>query len=159
MRLRRGQPRTESELMSNIRKSFPMILVVIGLFLMPGVTPAYQNNQDKPAFIDLDGDGFNDLAADSDDNGIPDEIESHPADQPKPMESQLGEVFNTEAMADMEIDLLLSFSDGFDRRSFRTRDLISHRGGFNSGESFGPGSGIGLGALVTGCVGPGCVAH
>jgi hypothetical protein len=144
--------------MLNCLKWFPMVLTVFGLLLLPGVTPA-RNDQNKPAFIDLDGDGFNDLAADGDDNGIPDEIEKSPAIRSEPMESKLGDVFNSKAMPDIDNDPFLSFADGFDRRSFRTRDLISHRGGFNSGESFGPGSGIGLGALVTGCVGPGSVVH
>jgi len=110
----------------------------------------------SPLFVDHDGDGINDLYTDGNNNGIPDTFESADESAQKDIPAALGDVFNTGDIAAGPSDEILSAYDGFCERKFRTRDLCRHRGGFNAGENFGPGNGIGLGALTSGCVGGVC---
>lgn len=115
---------------------------------------AYADESEKTKFIDLDGDGFNDNIADNDDNGIPDRYESEATEALAEMGSFLGDVFNTE----VNLDHLLTKSERFNTRSFRTRGLAQRCDGFGAKDEFGPGNEIGLGALSGGggCAGGVC---
>lgn len=107
-------------------------------------------------FVDYDGDGINDLYSDGNNNGIPDAFESTGDTSASKMTGALGNVFNTGEVAAGPSEDILSAYEGFCEREFRTRDLSNHRGGFGAGENFGPGNGIGSGALSGGCVGGVC---
>lgn len=111
-----------------------------------------------PAFVDLDGDGINDRLADNNDNGIPDRFERQAAAAPADKPSALGDAFNMLLPA-TGLDALLSKSEVFGARSFKTRSLTQRCHGFGAEEGFGPGSGIGLGAVsgAGGCAGGVCV--
>ncbi len=105
-------------------------------------------------YVDLDGDGFNDNIADNDDNGIPDRFESEPAEELAEMGSILGNVFNTE----VNLTDLYSTSEKFNMRKFKTRSLAQRCNGLGASDDFGPGNGIGLGAVSGGggCAGGVC---
>ena len=108
----------------------------------------------ETAYVDLDGDGFNDNIADNDDNGIPDRFESEPTKELAEMGSILGNVFNTE----VNLDELYSASEKFNMRKFKTRSLTQRCNGLGASDDFGPGNGIGLGAVSGGggCAGGVC---
>ena len=139
-----------------IRTSFRQVSggVLAGLLLL--VLCSFADAGPLPAFVDHDGDGINDLYSDGNSNGIPDAFESdETADEPE-LTAALGDVFNFGEIAAGPSDEILSAYEGFCERKFRTRDLCRHRGGFNAGEEFGPGNGIGSGAMSGGCVGGVC---
>jgi hypothetical protein len=109
-----------------------------------------------PIFVDHDGDGINDLYSDGNSNGIPDAFERSEQGANPDMTGELGDVFNVGDIAADPSDDMLSAYEGFCERRFRTRDLCRHRGGFNTAEHFGPGNGIGSGALSSACVSGRC---
>lgn len=107
-------------------------------------------------FIDLDGDGVNDNAPDSNSDGIPDfpaPSKEAPKDQ---VNSALGDVFNSPEFASKsELDNLKSCCDRFAERKFKVRAMTLHRIGLNGTDPFG--SGIGIGSAASGaCAGGVC---
>jgi len=133
-------------------------LVLYGLIL--AFFPAAGRSDDspgRPAFTDQDGDGINDNLADDDNSGIPDRFESKVADTVGPAGSLLGEVFNA-ASTQTASDDLLSRVDRFFQRRFKTRMLVHRCHCFGGDEDFGPGNGIGMGAMggAGGCAGGAC---
>jgi len=139
-------------------KSPALILLLIALFLLPAVSVADKEKPKKAAFVDLDGDGFNDNLADNNSDGIPDRYERGKSDASMPaIGSALGDVFNSDAsMAGLED--LSSNEDRFGQRKFRTRSLSQRCHGFGAEQDFGPGNGIGCGSLGGhgGCAGGAC---
>lgn len=131
-------------------------VIPVLLLLLLVAAPLFGDESVSAPFVDRDGDGFNDMYADDNDNGIPDTYESSKKEKPAEPASALGDVFNIGEFAAFSAEEVLSAYGVFCKRQFRTRDLDRHRGGFNAGESFGPGNGIGMGLLTSGCVGPGC---
>ncbi|MFH2056601.1 MAG: hypothetical protein ABIJ61_11630 [bacterium] len=120
---------------------------------------------DKPkesavvAFVDLDGDGLNDSAADKDNDGIPDPYDNDVV-APAPDTTGLYDFFDLGAMNDefkADIEPLIPNSQAFARARVSMICLAQSRGGFGSGENFGPGEGIGSGAVLGGvCEGGVC---
>jgi hypothetical protein len=108
----------------------------------------------KTKYVDLDGDGFNDNIADNDENGIPDRYESESVEALAEMGSILGNVFNSE----VNLDDLYTKSEKFNMRKFKTRALEQRCQGLGTKDDFGPGNGIGLGAVAGGggCAGGVC---
>ncbi|MFH1373713.1 MAG: hypothetical protein ABII79_07960 [bacterium] len=123
---------------------------------------AAENPPDKAAnagFVDLDGDGLNDNLPDLNYDGIPD---FDKADQPAESfvsQSTISDFLNSMDSAVPRLDLVLSNSDGFRGLMFQVRGLSQCRGGFGDDENFGPGYGIGQGAMKGGCVGGACVGR
>jgi hypothetical protein len=137
---------------------FTLLLLIGGLLVlsMPVLSADVEEKSKADAFVDLDGDGLDDANADDNDNGIPDKFEASQKSAEPAVSGSLGDIFNRGELAAFSAEDILSKYAGFCKRQFRTRDLAVHRGGFNSGEGFGPGNGIGIGAVSAGCVGPGC---
>jgi hypothetical protein len=131
-------------------------LIPVLLLLLVVAVPLFGDDSASTLFVDRDGDGIDDMYADENDNSIPDTYESSEEEKPAEPASALGDVFNVGEFAAFAAEDVLSAYSVFCKRQFRARDLDRHRGGFNAGESFGPGNGIGLGLLTSGCVGPGC---
>lgn len=131
-----------------------LLLAFIGLPL----TNLYANDSEnsKSAFVDLDGDGFNDNASDADNNSIPDEAESS-----HDLDSESGSAFLAftpiESMGDFDLSSLLGNSEKFGKLRAAVSALSCCRGGLEPAENFGPGNGIGSGAVAGGC--PGGVCH
>jgi len=126
-------------------------LMVLTLAGLTGASEALP----KTPFVDLDGDGFSDNFADNNDNAIPDRFESKAAEKLAEMGSLLGNVFNTE----ISLDDLRTTSQKFKMREFRTRSLAQRCNGLGAENDFGPGNGIGLGAVSGsggGCAGGVC---
>ena len=126
-------------------------LVALALNGLSGASEALPNTP----YIDLDGDGFNDNFADNDDNSIPDRYESKASEKLAEMGSLLGNVFN----AEISLDNLRTTSQKFNMREFRTRSLVQRCNGLGAENDFGPGNGIGLGAVSGsggGCAGGVC---
>lgn len=125
-------------------------ILVIAAFGVSSATEALP----KTPFVDLDGDGFNDNIADNDENGIPDRYESKPVEALAEMSGLLGNVFN----AEVNLDELYTKSEKFNMRKFKTRALEQRCQGLGDRDDFGPGNGIGLGAVAGGggCAGGVC---
>ncbi len=113
-------------------------------------------NSLKISFVDLDGDGFNDLDADDNSNGIPDKFEKKKVTAPVQTASLLGDMFNQPELIPDVVNLSATRKDKFGIMSFKTRSIGSHRIGFNCASGFGSGSGINVGSAVSGCEGGAC---
>jgi hypothetical protein len=132
---------------------------LITIAIIPGYIVADNPpSAEQTPFIDLDGDGFDDNAADNNENGIPDMCEKKNNEPVEEVSSILGNVFDTGEIAAVSIDEFLPKSEVFSKLKFSCRSISSHRCGFNSAQSFGASFGLGLGTGSAGCVGPGCVA-
>ncbi len=135
-----------------------ILLLVIFFLLPPAPSTANMEEPQKTAFVDLDGDGFNDNLADNNGDGIPDRYEWGKSDVSLPrVGSVLGDVFSSEiSMAGMED--LRSNEERFGQRKFRTQSLSQRCHGFGAEQDFGPGNGIGCGSLGGhgGCSGGAC---
>ncbi|NIP41156.1 MAG: hypothetical protein GWN61_00280 [candidate division Zixibacteria bacterium] len=121
------------------------------------VLHAENNAESEEVFVDLDGDGFNDNIPDEDNNSIPDKAEDDKySDQAEGSELMASAEFKPiESLGDFDPSSLLSNSELFGQLKFVTRAQSCFRGGFEAGSDFGPGNGIGLGA-VSGCAGGVC---
>jgi len=131
-------------------------------FILGGVAQAEQPPGEKTGppqnrrFVDLDGDGLNDNVRDLDHDGIPD-FRKETAPEP-PLITLRGatNIFKAIEPSDSDVSLFLSNSERFGHLRFCTRALSQCRSGFASSEDFGPGNGIGQGALSGNCVGGIC---
>lgn len=134
-----------------------MLLCFLAFISLPLTYLRAEDSEDQnAAFVDLDGDGFNDNASDADNNGIPDEAESsHESD----VESEDAFLASKpiEAIGDFDLSSLLGNSEKFGKLKAATSAISCCRGGLEPGEKFGPGNGIGSGAVAGGC--PGGVCH
>lgn len=108
------------------------------------------------SFVDLDGDGFNDLDADDNSNGIPDKFEKKKVAAPVQVASVLGDMFNQPELVPNVANISTSREEQFGIVSFKARDISLHRIGFNCATGFGSGSGINVGSAVSGCEGGAC---
>ncbi|MBD3219062.1 MAG: hypothetical protein GF310_12375 [candidate division Zixibacteria bacterium] len=113
--------------------------------------------ESKEVFVDLDGDGFNDNIPDEDNNSIPDTAEDDKnLDENEGLLASSDSQFKPiEGLGGFNLNSLLSNSEIFGKLKFLTRAQSCCRGGFEAGSDFGPGNGIGLGA-VSGCAGGVC---
>ena len=136
-----------------------IILTTVFIFLLSFSFLTADDSDCCPKFVDLDGDGFDDNAADDDNNSIPDqaEPEAEPEDAGKS-----GQCSNTSLLTSFQVpskvDLsqFLSNSEKFGERAFSTRAQSCFRGGFDAGDKFGFGNGIGSAAVTGGCPGGVC---
>jgi len=110
----------------------------------------------KPAFVDLDGDGFNDNASDADNDRIPDQAQKGD-DSGATQESGFKDFNPIQAISDFDLSSLLANSEKFGKLKLIASAISCCRGGLEPDESFGPGNGIGSGAVSGGC--PGGVCH
>lgn len=134
-------------------------ILCILLTLGAGVGTA-ENSPDKTTFVrfvDLDGDGLNDNLPDLNHNGIPDFDKVAQPEESFVSQSDIGDFLNSLESAVPQLDLVLDNPDGFRSLMFQARGLPQCRGGFGDDENFGPGYGIGQGAMKSGCAGGACV--
>jgi hypothetical protein len=137
---------------SGISKALVFLFFLAFLSLPLMHLQAEDSDVSKPAFVDLDGDGFNDNASDADNNSIPDEAESNV----EPENAFLA-FKPIEAVGDFDLSSLLANSEKFGKLKALTSAISCCRGGLEPGENFGPGNGIGSGAVAGGC--PGGICH
>lgn len=134
--------------------------ISLAFILLPSSTTLAEDEKtEKTVFVDLDGDGFNDNAPDENGDGIPDEMKSgknKEKDQEAGSSGQISAFTPLQDLGEYTIDEYLPNSERFGRLEFTTRAQSSFRGGFDIDKSFGPGTGIGGGAM-SGC--PGGVCH
>ncbi len=109
------------------------------------------------AFVDLDGDGIDDNFTDTDRDGIPDKYVHGSVSAFGVEISATSGIFAAGQSGKFAATLTTGNRDVFGSRMGRTHCLSLNRGGFGSESDFGPGNGIGLGAVKgTGCVGGVC---
>lgn len=140
-------------------KFFLVFIFLFAFLTLPSIaSTANTEGAKKAAFVDLDGDGFNDNLADNNSDGIPDRYEWGKSDATPPaVGSALGDVFNSNvSMAGIED--IRSNEEKFGQRKFRTQSLSQRCHGFGGEQDFGPGNGIGCGSLGGhgGCSGGAC---
>jgi hypothetical protein len=137
----------------------PLLFLLLIIFLTaPPALSAEAVSAPKAAFVDLDGDGFNDNLADNNSDGIPDRYEWGKTDTQLPaVGSALGDVFNSDISA-AGLEDLRSNEEKFGQRKFWTQSLSQRCNGFGAEQDFGPGNGIGCGSLGGhgGCSGGAC---
>lgn len=134
------------------------LALIFSLFLfIPNTLTAEEEINAPASFIDLDGDGLNDNAPDADGDGIFDLAESDLV--PAPAEaapSDAGLVSFDVTGTDFATDFTPN-SGKFLKLNQGCRVISNNRGGFGSGDQFGPGNGIGIGAVSSGgCAGGVC---
>ncbi len=118
-------------------------------------TPPSSGN--APRFVDLDGDGLHDLMTDSDNDGIPDKTSAPAASAP--IAASTSGIFagGPADFAAPPLETHQPHSVQFNSRYSLMKCLAASRGGFGSGDDFGPGNGIGIGNVSGGhCVGGVC---
>ena len=107
----------------------------------------------KIRYVDYDGDGFDDLTADNNENGIPDEYERRDKAPVVEVTGLLGDVFNESPPSE---EVYLSNEEAYSARDFAVRFMSAHRAGLNADDAFGPGNGVGIGNVAGGCEGGVC---
>jgi hypothetical protein len=116
----------------------------------------HKTSAPQSRFVDLDGDGLNDNVADENNDGLPDFGKKEAPQRQFTVRGVTTDIFKGLESNDAPIKLFLSNSDRFRSLKFCTRSLAQCRGGFTSGDEFGPGNGIGQGALSGHCAGGVC---
>ncbi|UCC44036.1 MAG: hypothetical protein JSU65_13135 [Candidatus Zixiibacteriota bacterium] len=135
-----------------------VLFAIAAVFILAQAPDAYGAQGSRtgtPAFVDLDGDGFNDALLDEDSNGIPDQLEpgrSGPAKdsavKPRGAVIDLDQISRTLIAS--------SNSQRFSLREFRTRAQRANR--CNLGFWFGGVEGLGAAAAAGGlCAGGVCI--
>lgn len=109
---------------------------------------------DSQRFVDIDGDGFNDNAPDSDADGIPDGIEFHGFLSAQP--NLVLRVNPTPINASALMGARACASERFGSREFATRGIAVRRADFDAGFGSGLGLSGGQGGSGGGCVGGVC---
>ena len=110
----------------------------------------------KSQYVDLDGDGLNDNIADQNHDGIPDFEVNAPLQPRLTMRGATTDIFSHMKTVEVRNTLSLSHSNRFRQLEFCTRSLAQCRGGFSSGDEFGPGNGMGQGTMSGNCAGGVC---
>lgn len=147
--------------MKSARTMLLILLTFTVSFILSTATLYAEETEAKPCcFVDIDGDGIDDNARDLDKDGIPDiiagENDSEKISDVK-FASKLGD-FSISMETSAAVDNGKSRAGEFSSRRFSARGISSDRGGIESGDGFGPGSGIGIGAVKTPvCVGGVCI--
>ena len=122
--------------------------------LMTAPGAVFGETEDTPAvYVDYDGDGFDDNAADADGDGIPD-----PPDKAEKTAPAGTLVFNIGDAGEIDVDGFLVNSEKFGARCFLSRDLSDNRCGFDIGDSFGGEEGA-VGNISGGVTCEGGVCH
>ncbi|MBD3404098.1 hypothetical protein GF420_14495 [candidate division GN15 bacterium] len=101
------------------------LLLVLCLFSLTSIAYAAEDSP-ASAFVDRDGDGFNDNVTDSDNDGIPDFAEATHAAESMASEGA-GAGFFSELAAETAFETHLSAIERFALREFTTRSLNSCR--------------------------------
>lgn len=115
---------------------------------------ASEKASDKPCFVDLDGDGFDDNTVSQSNTGLAKMAVADTAKaEPK---SNLNGFFALSADLKPKIDLYLHKSDAFTRLKSTTTPLAKHRGGFGGNGGFGPDNTVGSGSVGGGACAGGC---
>ncbi|MBU8933711.1 MAG: hypothetical protein KOO62_06855 [candidate division Zixibacteria bacterium] len=131
------------------------VLIVAIMVIVPVALSAEElsdaTSASKVCFVDLDGDGLDDNIRDFDGDGIPDF--ENPVGTPSIPSGGSGIFAIMEPPTPV---VATKGSDEFGDRKFCTRWLASNRGGFSSGDGFGPGAGIGSAAMGKVCIGGVC---
>ncbi len=146
-------------------KSARTLLLFSMILALPFTVPlstsyAEEAEAESACFVDIDGDGIDDNARDMNDDGIPDIIAND--DESEEMSdvkfaSNLGD-FSVSMATNAAAESSKSRAGAFSSRRFSARGISSDRGGIESSDGFGPGSGIGIGAVKTPvCVGGVCI--
>ena len=137
-----------------------LLVILVTFFCIPVLAedPAGEEEAQPvdSRFVDLDGDGLNDNIPDQNHDGIPDFKKKEPPQQRLTMRGGATGIFARMKAIEAPSTPSLSNSVRFRQLKFCTRSLSQCRGGFASGEEFGPGNGIGQGALSGNCVGGIC---
>ena len=120
-------------------------LVSIILILSPTFLLAEKADTSEETYVDLDGDGINDVA----ESGFrQSQFDTEPAN--------MGMVSFESSSVGISTDIAPN-SGKFSSLNKSCRLLSSNRGGFGTGDQFGPGNGIGIGAVSSGgCAGGVC---
>ena len=130
---------------------FKLLLIAGIVLLASAVSVCSEAPQSNLPFIDRDGDGFDDNAADYNNDGIPDAYRTGGAEAADAVAST--EAYNFAGRLTPSPEALAGAQDQKKSRYFnslkmRARGLCSNRCGYDSG--FGPGNGIGVGAVKGG---------
>ena len=140
-----------------------LIIILAALaFILGGVAQAEQPAGEKTGppqdrrFVDLDGDGLNDNTPDLNHDGIPDFDIARAPEPPMMTLRGAANIFEQIEQTIPVTSMYLSKSERFQSLRFCARSLLQCRGGFAAGEDFGPGNGIGQGALSGNCTGGIC---
>jgi len=145
--------------MEKIITIFAISIFAMTLYLLPASTASAEDEAvEQKAYVDLDGDGFDDNAPDENSDGIPDDVESGKSkidEHSFEGGEQIAAFTPLQDIGQYNIDEYLPNSEIFGRLKFSTRAQSSFRGGFDIGNNFGSETGIGCGAL-SGCAGGVC---
>jgi hypothetical protein len=117
-----------------------LILALVGALILPFDSSAASSGR----FVDRDGDGFDDNAADDDIDGIPDELEPHGFFTAEIGQLQVGTMFSSQPLAAAKTPIEAK-SETFGRREFHTRGICLLRSDFDAGFGTGLGLSGGLG--------------
>jgi hypothetical protein len=112
---------------------------------------------EKVAFVDLDGDGFDDNATPEKQNSAIDKPKSDATGSLSDTTTANAGFFDFGFTLPPKSQLFLNKSGAFAFTKQRVVCGLQHRGGFGAGSDFGAGGDIGSGAVVSGvCVGGVC---
>jgi hypothetical protein len=112
---------------------------------------------EKPAFVDLDGDGFDDNATPEEQNSTIDKPKSEAAGNITDTTTANTGFFDFGSVLTPKKPLFLNNSSAFASAKQRVVSGLQHRGGFGSASDFGAGGDISSGAVIGGvCVGGVC---
>ena len=111
---------------------------------------------EKPVFVDLDGDGFNDSATPEEQNSTIDKPKSDAAGNLSDTTTAIAGFFDLGSTMTPKHQLFLNNSSAFASGKQRITCGLSSRGGFGSANDFGGGE-VGSGVVIGGgCVGGVC---
>ncbi|MGB5106126.1 MAG: hypothetical protein WBP29_01090 [Candidatus Zixiibacteriota bacterium] len=136
------------------------ILIFTAALFFPLANPISAESNKPPlqttAFVDRDGDGFNDATPDQNADGIPDDLNFQAsATSDSTVATQFS--FAPSMMTVNRLPVFLRNSTAFDYLKSQLVGLSQHRGAFSAGAEFGPGADIGSGAVLGGgCIGGVC---
>ncbi len=112
---------------------------------------------EKPTFVDLDGDGFDDSATPGEQNPTIDKPKSDATGKLADTTTAITGFFDFGSTLTPKNPLFLNNSSAFASAKQRMVCGLQNRGGFGSGSDFGAGNDIGSGAVIGGvCVGGVC---
>ena len=132
------------------------IIPVFFLFFSMAIL-ADQGMAENLEYVDLDGDGINDNSVDIGAGRIPGKFNSKSELIAESSTKDTNYFISLDLENSKTINPSFSKSGKFDRRLFSVRGLTLCRGYLNSGNSFGPGAGIGAGVVNDVCPGGICV--
>jgi len=141
--------RTVKMFSTGIRNLWPRLLASCLVAVLLACCPVWSAR--LPGYVDLDGDGFDDNAPDTDLDGIPDEFEAHGFVSTQIDGLQVAPMFAGQAPAP-DASPKAKTGEIFGRRKFTTRGLAENRSDFDIGfgSSLGLGAGLGGGGACAG---------